>query len=80
VIIPQGDGSFVVKPGKPVEWLSPAQFARQFGLDRSTIYRAIREGTIPSEFVEPIGKRKYRIAAAAMEHVRQAWRARWENR
>lgn len=80
VVIPQGDGSFVVKPGRPLEWLTPAQFAAHFGLEKSAAYRAIQDGTIPAQFVEPVGKRKLRIAAAALDHVRQTWRARWEKR
>ena len=28
VMVPQGDGSVLVKPGRPVSWVTPAEFAR----------------------------------------------------
>lgn len=68
-VVPQGDGSMVVRPGKPVLWLTPAQFAAQVGLSADTVRRYIHSGTvIPSHLVECIGLRKYRISSEAVGH------------
>ncbi|MCW5559727.1 MAG: hypothetical protein KIT22_18070 [Verrucomicrobiae bacterium] len=74
VTIPQGDGSVVVKPGKPVAWLTPKQFGQQFGLSADTICRRIGHESLPESFVEYAGPRKIRIQAAALDHFRAHWR------
>jgi hypothetical protein len=71
--LPQGDGSLLVKPGRPVQKLTPEQFARQIGLSRDSVYRHIRE-TIPAEFIEYAGPRKILIDAAAVEFFREFWK------
>ena len=68
VIIPQGDGSVLVKPGRPIQRLTPAEFGRRVGLDRDTIYRYIGSEALPERFVEYAGVRKITIDAAAVEH------------
>lgn len=68
VSTPQGDGSFVVRPGKPIEWLSPKQFAQAVGLHRNTIYGYIGSEFIPERFVQPAGVQRLKINAAAVEH------------
>lgn len=73
VQIPQGDGSVLIKPGRPVEWLTPKQFALQVGLSADTIRRKIGTPALPMEFVEYTGPRKIRIRADALSH----WRAHW---
>jgi len=75
-VIPQGDGSVKVLPGKPVQWLTSKQVATHFGLSQSTIYRCIEDGTLPPEMVQKPGKRKLRINAAALAHLETTWRAR----
>jgi hypothetical protein len=70
----QADGSLNVKTGKPLAWLSPAQFAMFFGVDRNTIYRWKDEGTIPRQYIKPNGKRKIGISAAAVEIVQDTLR------
>lgn len=70
VAIPQGDGSFVVKPGKPVEWMTPSQFAGAVGLHRNTIYGYIGTDSLPERFVDYTGLRKIRIQVAAVEHFK----------
>jgi hypothetical protein len=68
VQVAQGDGSYLVKPGKPVEWLSPRQFAAAVGLHRNTIYDYLGTEFIPERFVQPAGVRKLKISAEAVAH------------
>ncbi|MBN9693937.1 MAG: hypothetical protein J0M24_27150 [Verrucomicrobia bacterium] len=76
VQIPQGDGSVLVRPGKPIEWLTVKQFGQQVGLKEDSIYRKIGSDALPERFVDYAGPRKYRIRADAIEHFRQHWRAK----
>ena len=75
-IIPQGDGSYLVRPGKPMERLTSAQFAAQVGRSASSVRRYIDEGVIPPEMVGRAGLRKYLIHPAAVELVKGLLRAR----
>ena len=76
VAMPQGDGSFVVKPGKPVSRLTPKQFAQAVGLHRNTVYEHIGTDAIPEAFVDYAGARKIQIAAEAVAHFKAYWRDR----
>ena len=76
VVIPQGDGSVVVKPGRPIQRLTPEEFARRVGLDRDTIYRYRGSKALPEEFIEFAGVRKITIDAAAVEHFLAHWKRR----
>lgn len=76
VVIPQGDGSVLVKPGKPIQRLTPAEFARRVGLGRNSIYRHIGSESIPEHFVEYVGERKMTIDAACVEHYLTYWKKR----
>ncbi len=76
VLTPQGGGEFLVKPGKPVEWLTPKEFALRIGLSRDTVYRHIGTDALPDRFVEFAGPRKIRIQAAAIAHWESHWRDR----
>lgn len=60
----QGDGSFVIRPGKPVEKLSLRQAARKTGLSRTTIYRLYDAGFIKGDRLSP---RKIFIFADSLE-------------
>lgn len=73
--IPQGDGSYLVKPGKPVQWLTVKQFAVQVGLQSDAIYRAIGTDALPETFVQYVGPRKIRIMADGVEHYLAHWRS-----
>ena len=68
VRIPQGDGAVLLRPGKPVAWLTPRQFAEQVGLSRNTIYGYLGTDAVPERFVDYSGGRKIRIRADALEH------------
>ena len=76
VVLPQGDGSVKVLPGRPVQWLTAKQVASIFGSSESSVYRWIDCGDIPPECVDLIGVRKKRIRADAVERARETWRAR----
>lgn len=74
VVIPQGDGAVLVKPGRPQEWMTVKEFALRAGLSRNTIYDHIGSNALPDRFVRYSGARRILIAAAAIEH----WQAHWE--
>lgn len=76
VQIPQGDGSYLVKPGKPIQWLTVKQFAAQVGLGPDAIYRKIGSEALPESFVDYAGPRKIRIRANAVEHFLLYYRQR----
>jgi len=68
VIVPQGDGSYLVRPGKPVDWLSVRQFAQAVGLSPSSVRRYIGTECLPEEMVQSCGLRKWRIQGGAVAH------------
>lgn len=72
-VIPQGDGSYLVRAGKPSAWLSVSEFARAVGLHRNTIYPRIGSAELPEHFIQYSGPRRIRISASAVEH----WQAHW---
>jgi excisionase family DNA binding protein len=49
VVVPQGDNSYLVKPGKPVDKLTPKQAAKVAGVSVFTIYRLYHAGDIKGE-------------------------------
>ncbi len=68
-LLPQGDGSFVLRPGKPLVEFSPLQFARAISVSRSTVYRLLDEWKIIS-YRRP-SPRKILIPAEAVESFRR---------
>lgn len=76
VRIPQGDGAVLLRPGKPVAWLSPRQFAEAVGLHRNTVYGYLGTDAVPERFIDYSGGRKIRISVAALDHWREHFRAR----
>jgi hypothetical protein len=58
-VLPRGDGSFVVQPGKPKAKLTPDEFAKFLGVSGITIRRYIHDGTIAPEFVSARGKSRF---------------------
>ncbi|MHB8520690.1 MAG: hypothetical protein ACYDH9_08020 [Limisphaerales bacterium] len=68
VVIPQGDGSVIIRPGRPVAWLTPGQFAIAVGLSRDSVYRYVGTEALPDHLVEYPGLRRIRISAAAVSH------------
>jgi len=77
VAIPQGDGTFLLKPGKPLVWMTVKQFALAVGdISEDTIYRYIGSDYLPIrspldptvEFVRRLGGTRLRISAAALSH------------
>lgn len=76
VVIPQGDGSVLVKPGKPTHKLKPREFGAIVGLDEDTIYKYMGSEALPEQFVKFAGKRKKYILAEAIEHWETYWKRR----
>jgi len=75
VVIPQGDGSYLVKPGKVTvrrdgDAVSPGEFARMQGCSRSSVYRFVNEGWIGQEHVERRTPRRIRIRLEALSELR----------
>jgi excisionase family DNA binding protein len=56
VVVPQADGSFLIRPGKPVPGrakLSIMDAAKKTGLSKATIYRLYDSGLIQGERPSP---------------------------
>lgn len=67
VVTPQGDGSYVCRPGRPVRDLTPAQVAHALGISRSAVYALVDTGRLPCR--RPT-RRKILISAEAVEDYR----------
>jgi hypothetical protein len=77
IAIPQGDGTFVVRPGRLTvrqegDAVAPKDFARMQGCSRSSVYRFLDEGLIPPEYVERRTPRRIRIKLSALDALRAA--------
>lgn len=77
VVIPQGDGAYLVRPGKVTvrrdgDAVSPKEFARMQGCSRSSVYRFMNEGLISMEHVERRTPRRIRIRLEALAELRAA--------
>lgn len=75
VVIPQGDGAYLVKPGRVTvrrdgDSVSPGEFARMQGCSRSSVYRFINEGLISLDHVERRTPRRIRIRLEALSELR----------
>lgn len=53
VCLPQGDGAFLVKPGKPVLKITVKQAAARAGVSVGTVYRLIEAGFLEAEHPSP---------------------------
>lgn len=73
-LIPQGGGQYLLKPGKPVEWLSVAKFATLVGVSPSTVRRYIHQGFIEREQVSSM-RHTWRIRSEAVEALRMKFTA-----
>lgn len=71
-----GDGTFIVRAGRPTPKLTTEQFANHFDVDQRTVRRWIDEGVIRAKFVEVVGKRKLLIRAAAVGSCKKKFRMR----
>lgn len=76
LVIDQGDGTFLVRPGKPVLKFTPEEFGREIGLCRNAVYQRIQDGSIPPDAVEYAGPRKIFIHSTALDAFRAHWRKR----
>jgi excisionase family DNA binding protein len=64
-IIPKGDGSYVLKPNKPTEWLSVLQVAKECGVTRQTVCNWIKSGAVQARRVGP---KLWQVDAASVHH------------
>ena len=71
VCTPQGDGSFVVRPGKPVQRLTAMEAARRMRCSVWTVYAMFRSGILVGERPTP---HKILIDAGALEAHLEATR------
>lgn len=69
VVTPQGDGSFVIRPGKPVEKLSLRQAAKRAGCSRTTIYRLYDAGILKGD--RPSPRKIFIFADSLEEHLKK---------
>lgn len=75
-ITPHGDGSFTVRPGRPVNWLTPAQFAKAVGLSRRAVYEYMGTESLPDRFIRRTGARLRHISADGLDHFVAFWNRR----
>jgi len=81
VIVPKGDGSFTITPGKPVTWLKTKPAARALGLGGSTLRQWIQEGVLPqtlpdgTEVFRNRGQCMYEFNLPAVQQIRDRWTA-----
>ena len=68
IVTPQGDGSVVIRPGKPIAEMTVTQAARFLGIHKSSVYRLIDNGSLTAR--RPL-KKKTLIAAAVLEDWRE---------
>ena len=68
-LTPQGDGSFLLRPGKPLMRLSLREAARRTGLSRTTIYRLWDCGLVEGE--RPSPRKIYVFAHSLDEHLKR---------
>lgn len=69
VVVAQGDGSYVVKSGRPVSELTPLQAARALGISRSAVYQLVEAGRLKCRRPLP---RKILISAEEIEQFRRS--------
>jgi len=74
-VVPNADGTFIIRPGRPVSRLTALQFGRCFQVTRRTVYRWIDEGLINAEYVENVGHRKILIHAEAVDSCKKKFEA-----
>lgn len=65
--IPQGDGAYLIKPGRPVEMVTVRQACEMLGLKKTAVYTLIAMGELPVECPAP---KKTLIPAEAIERHR----------
>ena len=66
----QGDGSYTVKPSKPVAWFTVLQVASILDVHKSSVYRLIWEGKLQA--VKPLRKALRISADVLAAHQRNA--------
>ena len=76
IFVPQGDNTFLVKPGKPVSRISVRQFAQAVGIARTTAYQYLGTESVPERFLHAAGPRLLKIDSAAIEHFNSYWRSK----
>lgn len=81
-VIPQGDGSFIIRPGKPIfgrEKITIAEAARRFGTSKGTMHRLYDCGLVEGERPSP---RKTLLYADSLERHFNATRDLefWDNK
>lgn len=74
VVVPQGGGAVLIRPGRPVERMTPAEFGARVGLSRSAVYRYLGTRALPDSMVVMAGARKILISAEAVPHFLAHWR------
>ena len=64
VIIPQGDGTYKVSPGKPIQWLGTTDAAKYLHIAPNTLRGWIDSGTLPRR--SPDGTELCRLCGKCM--------------
>lgn len=69
------DGSVNVRPGRPLDRLTPRQFAAAVGVDVKTVYDYIDREEIPARFISSRGPKMYSIESTAVLYCQYKWDA-----
>lgn len=72
--IPRGDGSFIVRTGKPLARLTVRQLSSRLGVSARTVYRYIEQGVIPDSHVECVGIRRLLLRPEVVEFLLEHFR------
>ena len=62
-LVPRGDGSYIVKAGKPTQWLSVQAVARELGVSEQAVRDWANSGRVTARRV---GLRKLQIEAGSL--------------
>jgi excisionase family DNA binding protein len=67
IAIPQGDGSSIIRPGKPLDKLTLRQAAKRAGCSRTTIYRLYQAGFLKGD--RPSARKIFIFADSLEQHL-----------
>lgn len=79
VSTPQGDGSYIVRPGRPVDWMPTTAATRCLRLGSSTLRRWIDEGKLPAALPDgtPVFRKltpkKWEFNVPALIQIKDRW-------
>jgi hypothetical protein len=76
-VIPQADGSVLIRPGRQVlqEWMTAKALGDEFGRSEATVHRWRQEGLIPDGYYRFAGRRNVDYRADVIPLLRKVFAA-----